>query len=650
MDNQAGFITYTDKNQVQQTAETADYAGFCSSMAIIKTGDFRNFVSDIFANGSMKRSQFYVNLRIRDFVSRAGKQSGLCPAYGVKGGSPDLTRKTNYVQCLLCSEEELEGAHFNERIFGTEYLTGKDTVYLSEQELLAAMQKPLNPCKEEIKPSDLETVVRIVEKLWEAQEQDPRTRFVVYMHSAEDRSASLLQQVFLLLPHRLKMQLGFETNIGAGDLNQIRDYGGIPIYVFTTEASEEITPDNYDFPMAFYRAEEPDQYTYRQERVDLIRKLAQQMSRETSFTLDYAERKILEENRDTVSSFRYYQNILEMLFSGEFFWWKKDSIDTVEELEKMYLNQNELMQMDSYRRDALKEFRSRILPESGIPEQITEMVLNASYPNRDRLIQFLCEKLGLEKPIRLLVDSCRRIQDQGKAETEKVRQAGQQEADKLRKTVAELEHGKTESESRIKDLTGELKKQKDEVQDLSEQCRKLDDRNKDLENQISGPDNNINRVKTLKKAVRKAKRDKTTFLIIAIAGMIAAVVFGTLFFLRNKTLTSVRDELEAAQVQQQGTEKQLTAMQDELNTVRKELQTAEESLAKSAEEIAALNTEKDSLTAQLALLQSEESENAVTETAEAVNRVESAAPEAGSENPAESTTDVTVAENPEQGD
>ena len=403
MGNRAGVLTFTDLSQVQKTRENSELETFLSEMSVNRPSDLVSKISVIFQNGSAKRSHFFMDFKYREYASMRMGANYQMPVFGVKGETPKISRKANYVELLFASEADLAGAKFNEVLFGTNYLTGEETVEMTDNELVASLSGSGGAPGCTVARESAETVVRIVEKLWEASEKDPRTRFVIELDRAGSCSMSLLQQIFLLIPQRLRLQMGYMTNIAAQDLTQIQNET-VPIYIMTADSREEIDPGKYSFPVVIFRIRDAMKYTYNEHHLALLRKLASSVSDKFISVLDNAEKEYLDQKDEVSSSFKYYGEIVSGLFTGGDFWWKRGGFNTVSELRGAYEAQSELMKQEDFRREAFADFYMNIYPNSNLAADTISVLTSPESDERNGLLSFLMTKLGQGKLIGAIAD------------------------------------------------------------------------------------------------------------------------------------------------------------------------------------------------------------------------------------------------------
>ena len=579
MKYKTGILTYTDARQVQDTVVTDDFGSFFNEKRIIQHGKIRETLTNIFVNGSMNRSFFFMDFNIREYASYATKSNWL-PVFGVKGGSPGLTRKTNYAEIHLCSEEELAGESFNESVFGTEYLTGEETVSLTPDKLISRMWRSRSLPKCSIAERNRKAICRTLEKLWETQEKDPRTRFIIKLDDAEGKSPELLQQLYLLMPQRLRLQLGFETNINSRDLNQIQDYGGIPIYIMTAERSQTFDLTEYSFPVVIYDFDAAEKYSYNEHRIQLIERLTEKLDERMLSNLDYSERKVLEEKGALASSFKYYEDIIGRLSAGELFWWNRNSVESIDELERIYHEQNELMQNPDYRNEALTAYYMTIYPNSNLAQQTVDLYLQNQSEKRNRQLSFLANNLNQKKSIDAIGNMFARLESQRKQSENSLRIEMQAENDRLLK---EKNEQRNQFGVKIANLSNQIKQLEEEKASLNQKFTSLmqSQQNKQSESANSqkgdsDEENNKQKVRELSKRVRQAKKQLLLFKVFTAMAVIAAVVFLTMFIMNTRKLGTLQNQNASIEREVEELKNQIDTLSKDKAGLEKELQSMKE--------------------------------------------------------------------------
>lgn len=592
MEKWTGVLTYTDARQVQNTVERNNLNEFFNELMVSQSGSLRDHLSSAFVNGSMRRSVFFMDYNIKDYMSyasRGGDFSNWLPVFGVKGGSPGLTRKTNYAEILICPESELDGSGFNEAIFGTDYLTGDETVSLSASALLGKMGREGSLPGFTVAKRDMHAIARVFEKLWEVQEKNPRTRFIIKLDHAEERSLNLLQQMYLLIPRKLRLQLGFETNIDTTDLDQIQNNGNLPIYILTAESTQVIDLERYDFPVVIYDFENADSYVYDEVRVQLIEKLARQMNQRKLSNLDYSETKVLEDRQMTASSFKYYQDIVSRLLTGDLFWWNRESVCSIDELEQLYMDQKDLMRNQDYHTEALESYNLTIYPNSNLAEQIVDLILQEPGAKRDRQISFLRREMNQEKTISALDTMNATLQKRSIDSENRLRATLNAEANrKLSEQKSKYEGNLNQIRRQLQVLTEDNRMQKQELEKLNRErenlISELDSYRADEQDDRQYTTSGRRKVKSKQIAKRLL-----IFEVLSALAVISTIVFLAFFIMNvrqvrmlqkendriSKNLELADEENKSLNDKAKEQDKKIVELQKELDNLRSPLESSE---------------------------------------------------------------------------
>ena len=313
MRTKTGVLTFTDLSQMQKMRRGSELGSFLDEMNVIRPEELIGELTAHFQEGSGNNSRFFMDYRYRDFAS-VSRVRRMMPVYGAKGLTPGITRQANFVELLLGKESDLIGNGFNENIFGISYLNGEDTVTMSDRELELEIGKVgiVRPMK--VSPENMDKLARTLCRLWDAQEKDPSTRFVILTGRAGERSVEIIRQLYMLLPDRLRLQLGFETNVTGADIDRIQS-AKLPIYVMTAEPGQDLARRRWAFPVVVCEWERTEQYPCDEGRLALVRKLAEAMDEDLAVAFGKAERAVLYQKQSDVSSFKYYEAMVRRLFS-----------------------------------------------------------------------------------------------------------------------------------------------------------------------------------------------------------------------------------------------------------------------------------------------------------------------------------------------
>ena len=442
MGNHYWYLTYFMTSQQQVHAEHAMLDTHLSSQYVKDKNKLKTDLYGIFQ--SSNRSNFFMDFWYKKY---AGNQKGCTfrmPVYGVKGHSGKISRMLNYSEIFFGSEEGMNAEAFGDLIFGTKYIREEETV-TDTAPLVEEAQE--NAVSRSIASEDAETVCKVLEKLWEAQETSPDTRFIILMEDAENKSMELLRELYLMLPNRLRLQMGFQTNITQADLNQIRNNNGLPIYVLTAERKDfkELT-EAYPFPIVIYDMTQADAYTYDEDRLKLLRDLARKMDGRTVTKLSYAERKVIETKEGIASSFKYYREVVTEMDNDRLYWWKNKEIASIGELTEALKDQKELMGNQELLDESLLAFFKQMIPEGTYAEQIIDLIQDESNPDRDAILETLGSSLCISKEI----DAVKALID--KLKEEKAKALEEKEAAERKQKALELAAQQKSYEAKMKSV------------------------------------------------------------------------------------------------------------------------------------------------------------------------------------------------------
>lgn len=557
--NQQGTTVYVNEQQFQRTADTDGLRTFLGEMHLEKEQAFWDDVKYIFQNGSQNRSYFFANVRYRDYAPYVRGLSFMLPVYGVKGQVSAISSRVSfYTELLTCREEDLAGTGFNSLVFGTDYMTDAESIASSREDIRAIMQRSKTPVSCTFDEGDIDAVCRVVEKLWEVQETDPSTRFIIRMDHAEDRSMKLLQKIYMLLPFRLRLQLGFETNVTEKDLKLIHERGGFPIYILTADREETFNIQNYSFPVFIYDYDRADSYLYDEKKLEVLHLVALNMNELDTVLLDYSEKRIMQEKEKKYSSFRYYGEIVSNMNNVEY-WWRSKTVDTVERLHELYDDQRELLNNQDLKKEADYEFLTKILPQDTLSEQLVDIVNQENYQNRSTLLKFLTDELFQKTQVHALF----RMHDVVKKENEIVLQLHNAEhAKKIAQIEDRYEEQLDELRREAQTIQTEFDNISRENETYENELRKVKKENEGLSNQVHELKNDIdqmsrahNRSSVSRTVEELKKRLRLQRFLMGLAGLIVA---GAVGFSVYSTTSRMKADAKLIDVQKQLDEKNVT--------------------------------------------------------------------------------------------
>lgn len=586
MENQQGTAVYVNDQQYQRSANTDGLRTFFGEMRLNKDAEFLDNIKYVFQNGSQNRSYFFANIRYKDYSSTYERGLNyMMPFYGVKGRISAITARVSlYTELLVCREEELAGMGFTDRIFGTEYMRDSEGVAESKQEVIAIMQRDKIPVRHTIGEKDRELACKVTSKLWEAQEKDPSTRFIILLNRAQERSMDLLQNVYMLLPHKLRLLLGFETNVTEKDLKIIQEQNGFPVYVLTAETGETFDTNSYSFPVVIYDLSKCDEYEYDENKLKILRNIADEMDDLDAVLLDYSEKKVLEAKNERYSSFANYGEYVSNMNNVNY-WWRSANITSIEELESLYDDQKELLNNDSLKKEAINEFLVNILPQDKLSDQLAEIAVNENYEGRKELLKFLSDELYQKTQVNALTKACA-------AQNRKSAAALEEKDKKYNSQINMLkeEHSKELQEEKQKrsSLMAENKANQEKLARAEQENEKLSKNNRALRKKLDEIDqapvrDNRGKVKELKESLRNMRIVTAVCAVLLVGALVLAIVS----MIRSSGLKGQVDEIkQQLQIETKNAEeatKKVTELEDQIDKL--EVQLEEERKARETDQV-----------------------------------------------------------------
>ena len=472
-----------DQGKTQVTEEDERVRGFLTGLHFKAPGQFLTTVARWYSGMTSNSSALFVNVPVkRDFVNLPSTQKVRMSLYGVSG-KQNVARMTRYVNYYVSEEKTLIGRDFFSYIFDSFYLSDEEATDTSENIKALLDKKVAVDTKKnshiEIKEKDRDLVCHIVERLWSSQVEDAGTRFVLCIKEEEiqSRSEELLKQIYLLLPQKLRMHMGFCTNSNPEDIAYLSGECELPVHIFTMKvediekAKQEFAATEFKYPVVLFDVENPEKEMCDPQRLKLIEELSYKLSPTSDAKLAYAEKRILQEERGAQVSFKNLQKIFERLNSKGFCWWERDDLESIEDIFRSYQDQQEMMDNEVLKKEAIDTFYQKLLPWKEYARQLADVVLNEQYENREEILPFFATELQYAKILDSLEYVRKNVADEAAAheqmmleEADRKYQESQklhtQEIEKLRESHAEILEKKDQSISQLE-------------QDLREQERKF---------------------------------------------------------------------------------------------------------------------------------------------------------------------------------
>lgn len=472
-----------DQGKTQVTEEDERVRGFLTGLHFKAPGQFLTTVARWYSGMTSNYSALFVNVSVtNDYVNLPATKKVRVSFYGV-AGKQNVARMTRYVNYYVSEEKTLIGRDFFSYIFDSFYLSDEEATDTSENIKALLDKKVAVDTKKnshiEIKEKDRDLVCRIVERLWSCQIEDAGTRLVLCIKEEEiqSRSEELLKQIYLLLPQKLRMNMGFCTNSNPKDVAYLSGECELPVHIFTMKVEDiektkqEFAAAEFKYPVVLFDVENPEKEVCDPQRLKLIEELSYKLSPTSDAKLAYAEKRILQEERGAQVSFKNLQKIFERLNSKGFCWWERDDLESIEDIFHSYQDQQEMMDNEVLKKEAIDTFYQKLLPWKEYARQLADVVLNEQYENREEILPFFATELQYAKILDSLEYVRKNVADEAAAheqmmleEADRKYQESQklhtQEIEKLRESHAEILEKKDQS-------IGQLE------QDLREQERKF---------------------------------------------------------------------------------------------------------------------------------------------------------------------------------
>lgn len=411
MKKQYYYCVYANEEQVQIKAEDQELRNFLNQRQVKRVIAFLNQISKSYLEHCSEKTAIFYSFKYNEFTNLSKLEAGRrMTIHGVKG-SHNLKRSTPYISFFISDEADLYGSSFFDCVFGTEYPSEQE-LRLGKPEQIAELLEHAagSPEKKrlhlDIREKDRMTVCRIVERLWSAQIMDSTCRLVILLPKEHiyERSMELLQQIYLLLPQRLRMNMGFAVDSNFKDIKMLTERGSLnqycdlPVHIFTMrkDSMEELErirmQEDIKYPILYFDPENPETEECNEARLQLLLKLSEKISDTTDAKMSYAEKLVLEDGRRWVS-FKNLEEILSKMDDEAIFWWNRKDLESPKALMNAYYEQNELMQNDDLRKEALLTFYTQMLPWKNYALALNDMILDEAFPDRDEILRFFRNEL-----------------------------------------------------------------------------------------------------------------------------------------------------------------------------------------------------------------------------------------------------------------
>lgn len=523
MKNQYWGCIHVLPDQTQTSETDARMREFLSGLHFKSPRSFLDDVGKWYNGLSSSYSTMFLNVGYVDkYTNLPATKDFHVSIYGVSG-IHDIKRVSRYINYYVSEEETLLGQDFFPYIFDSFYFSEEEARDTSEN-VTALLDKKVAVDKKknsylEIKEKDRDLICRIVERLWSSQTEDVGTRLVLCINEQEiqSRSEELLKQIYLLLPQKLRMNMGFCTNSNPKDIAYLSGECELPVHIFTMKVEDiektkqEFAVAEFKYPVVLFDVENPEKEVCDPQRLKLIEELSYKLSPTSDAKLAYAEKRILQEERGAQVSFKNLQKTFEKLNSKGFCWWERDDLESIEDIFCSYQDQQEMMENEVLKKEAVDTFYQKLLPWKEYARQLADVVLNEQYENREEILRFFAAELQYAKILDSLEYVKKSVSDEAVAhEQMMLKEADQkyqesqklhtQEMEKLKESHAGILEKKDQNISQLEqELKAQEKKFKEEKtayeQKLQDEKKKRESISKEKQTFGQGSEENARKLR-----------------------------------------------------------------------------------------------------------------------------------------------------------
>lgn len=453
-----GCLVRTNQDDHQEKFQTQELAGGLSECGVIKTDEAIKAINSVFEHTSTHRGQLFWEFNLQAYCKDTSHATRIA-VWGMKG-QPQMMRKSFYAQWYMCAQKELQGDAFFHNIFGTVYLTEEQVQREFSPELL--MGREGKKVDMHILSSDKLTVCHVLQKLWEAQLESTDNRLIIKMSERDEekrcrKAMALLRELYLLLPPKLRMSMGFAVNVSSYEILELTRFA---FHIFFVSPEDNLKPLEENTCFYVFDMDSQDQYLYDEGKMQLLTHMAECGSDEISRRcLACLERRYVDSNG--FSSFKFLQEMYLEVLSGDVYWWKRRSMpDTLETLKADYEGQGYIMADDVLRSISLDAFYKNFLYKGDYGIQIKSLVLQGT-DSANEILEFCSEKLRLG----LWVDTLQGLKE------ELERQYEQKIKDKIEEENKKIRWNYDNDKQQWKRVQTNLKNEIQEQENLSRQLR-----------------------------------------------------------------------------------------------------------------------------------------------------------------------------------
>lgn len=491
MSTQKWYCVHAKEDQTQIQEQDSGLRDFLNQHQVSNSYGLLERAARGFFSAKAKRGLLFYNFRYNQFSHLPDTQDYRLAIYGMRGDHVFRGRATGYMNIYYSDDEDMMGIDFFRNVFGSVYLSEKELKVNSVQKTLQRRITEHESTRQsmdfKILEKDRELVCKIVERLWTSQvETSGSGRLLICLPATGDileRSVELLQQVYLLIPQKLRLNMGLATCCENDDIKTLTEECDLPIHIFTIatddiqKVQQEIDAADFRYPVVLFDASHPERETCDSEKMELLLELSRKVSDVTDAKMAYAEKNAMKKNRTSLASFKNMDLMLRQLNNPNFCWWERDDLNCIEDVYQICSDQSELMSIEVLKQDALNSFYQKLLPWKDYALQIAKAVIDEKYPKRQELLTFFSDELKLAKIIAAMQTMKEEVEASGQAHEQQtvlmLRQRYQKELDssanKIESLHAEKKQAVQEYEIKIQNQKASFARERDKLEKQSQE-------------------------------------------------------------------------------------------------------------------------------------------------------------------------------------
>lgn len=502
MEHKYGKLVWTDEDDIERAYKAVGIEGFLEDMEAADAEQVIEQITRVFMYNGARRGRIFYNGSFQRYDRTDGPLR--LPVYGVKGVHREKSI-SHYAHWYINKEADLLGEFFFNIIFDNCFRTEEEYRTLKKPEDIFRKEPECIVSKADIWHKSL--ALQIAEKLWTELVSDPSTRFVIVLPQnreggndsekrAEEESLDILRQVYLLIPQKLRLTLGFATCVTPEEMINLAEREDLPIHVFTTDGGMDLAVlENAGYNYHIFKIDKKDDYVYDKEKLGFLEELLKYDAKGwLEQLLDKSEEEYLQKHGKAID-FGAYGAILDPIVVS---WYDKDKQNNLFGLLKYREEQEGILSCGDLERERKYFFLSEILPQKDYGCQLARnMVAHAigsaegqnekQDAHHDDMVEQISKKLGLG----FLVDSIECVSKNWKRHHKKtirkVEDGKKEKEEELRK-LNELLTKKSMQLAELEKKIGEMEKWNDKLQ---EEKVKTDNQNKELNVKIDGQEKKI---------------------------------------------------------------------------------------------------------------------------------------------------------------